>query len=324
VRAIVINRNGGPEVLELEDRPAPEPGPGQLLVDVGAIGVNFRDIYEREGTIPPPPPVIAGIEGAGTVAAVGEGVGGVSVGDRVCWKDQQGSYAEQALVATSSAVPVPDGISHEVAGAAILQGMTAHYLTTSTYPIKEGETALVEAAAGGVGRLLVQMVKMRGGRVIGTTSTDEKAEIARAAGADEVIPYEGFAERARELTGGEGVHVVYDGVGQATVDEGLNALRPRGMMASFGRSSGPVPPFELFRLFAGGSLFITQASLMHYTATREELLWRAGDVFGWIRDGKLDIHLGGRYPLEQAREAQEALQGRRTTGKLVLLPGGAS
>jgi NADPH2:quinone reductase len=324
VRAIVINRNGGPEVLELEDRPAPEPGSGQLLVDVGAVGVNFRDIYEREGTIPPPPPVVAGIEGAGTVAAVGDGVAGVSIGDRVCWKDQQGSYAEQALVASASAVSVPEKISDEDAAAAILQGMTAHYLTSSTYPIREGETALVPAAAGGVGLLLVQMVKMRGGRVIGITSSDEKAEIARSAGADEVIGYEGFAERARELTGGDGVHVVYDGVGQATLDGGLAALRPRGMMATFGRSSGPVPPFEPFRLFAGGSLYFTQASLMHYTATREELLWRAGEVFDWMLDGTLTVRIGGRYPLEDARVAQEALQGRGTTGKLVLLPGGVS
>ncbi len=307
-------------MLELEDRSAPEPGAGQLLVDVGAIGVNYRDIYEREGSVPPPPPVIAGIEGAGTVAALGDGVSGVAIGDRVCWKDAQGSYAQQLVVDAPKAVPIPDGVSHEVAAAAILQGMTAHYLTTSTYPIKAGETALVQAAAGGVGRLLVQMVKMRGGRVIGTTSTDKKAEVARAAGADEVIPYKGFAERVRELTEGEGVHVVYDGVGQATVDEGLAALRPRGMMASFGRSSGPVPPFDLFRLFAGGSLFVTQASLMHYTATREELLWRAGDVFSWILDGKLDILVGGRYSLEDARRAHEDLQGRQTTGKLVLLP----
>ena len=232
----------------------------------------------------------------------------------------QGSYAQQIVVDAAKAVPVPEGISDEVAAATILQGLTAHYLTSSTYPIKAGETALVQAAAGGVGRLLVQMVKMRGGRVIGTTSSEAKAEIARAAGADEVLPYEGFAERVRELTGGKGVHVVYDGVGQATVDEGLAALRPRGLMASFGRSSGPVPPFELFRLFAGGSLFITQASLMHYTATREELLWRADEVFSWILEGKLDILIGGRYPLEAARTAHEELQGRRTTGKLVLLP----
>ncbi len=321
MRAIVVTRNGGPEVLALEERPAPEPAADQVVVDVGAAGVNFRDIYEREGGgYGGTPPLVAGVEGAGTVVALGEAVSDVAVGDRVCWTAAPGSYAEQVVVEAARAVPIPDGVSDELAAASLLQGMTAHYLCCSTFPVQEGHTVLVHAAAGGVGLLLVQMVKLRGGRVIGTVSTDEKAAIARAAGADEVIGYEGFAERARSLAGAEGVAAVYDAVGKATFDESLSALRLRGMLVLYGAASGPVPPVDTERLAAGGSLYLTRPRLPSYTASREELLWRASEVFGWIRAGELDVRIGGRYSLEDARRAQEDLQGRRTTGKLLLIP----
>jgi NADPH2:quinone reductase len=322
MRAIVVTRRGGPEVLELQDVPDPEPGPGQLLVDVEAIGVNYRDIYEREGIggYSAEPPFVAGVEGAGTVAAVGEGVTEFSAGDRVAWTAGQGSYAERVVVDEDRAVPVPDGVSSEIAAAVLLQGMTAHYLATSTYPVQAGDAVLVHAAAGGVGLLLTQIVKLRGGRVIATTSSDEKAQLARGAGADEVIGYDGFSARVRDLTGGEGVAAVYDGVGRSTFDDSLASLRVRGFMVLYGAASGPVPPLDPMRLVAGGSLFLTRPSLQHYIARREELLQRAADVFGWIADGDLDVRIGHRYPLEDARRAQEDLAARRTTGKLILTP----
>ena len=241
MRAIVVTRFGGPEVLEVREESVPAPGAGQLLVDAEAIGVNYRDIYEREGTYGGTPPLVAGVEGAGTVAAVGPGVTEVSVGDRVAWSAAPGSYAQQVLVDVDRTVPVPEGMSTEVAAAAVLQGMTAHYLATSTYPVQDGEAVIVHAAAGGVGMLLTQIVKMRGGRVIGTTSSEEKAELARGAGADEVVPYDSFEDRARELTGGEGVAAVYDGIGRATFDQSLAALRPRGYLVVYGAASGPPP-----------------------------------------------------------------------------------
>jgi NADPH2:quinone reductase len=321
MQTVVVTRTGGPEVLEVRDEPAAEAGAGQLLVDVEAAGVNYRDIYEREGGYGGTPPFVAGVEGAGTVAAVGEGVTEFAVADRVAWSAGPGSYAEQVAVEAARVVPVPDGISSELAAAALLQGMTAHYLATSAYPVQPNDEVLVHAAAGGVGLLLTQIVKRRGGHVIGTTSTTDKAQLARDAGADEVIDYEGFAERVRELTGGEGAAVVYDGVGKATFDESLASLRPRGYMILFGAASGPVPPVEPMRLEGGGSLFLSRPSLRHYTARREELLERAAEVFGWIADGKLDVRIGGRYPLDQARRAHEDLAGRKTTGKLLLLPG---
>jgi NADPH2:quinone reductase len=321
MRAVVIAEHGGPAVLRVAEQPAPEPSTGQLLVDVAAAGVNYRDVYERAGIIPGLElPLVAGIEGAGTVAAVGDGVSGFAAGDRVCWWNAQGSYAEQALVPVEQAVPTPDGLTDEVAAAAILQGMTAHYLTTSTYPVQPGDTVLVQAAAGGVGLLLVQLVKRLGGRVIGTTSTPEKAEIVRAAGADEVIGYDGIAERVRELTDGEGVAVAYDGVGGATFDASLESLRRRGMVVVFGMASGPPAPLDLFRLF-GPATYATMANLGAYTATRDELLRRAGDVFGWIAAGELDVRIGGRFSLDEAARAHEELEGRRSTGKLLLLPG---
>jgi NADPH2:quinone reductase len=319
VRAIVVTRNGGPEVLEAQEWDAPTAGPGQLLVEAAVAGVNFRDVYEREGGhYGGTPPFVAGAEGAGTVAAVGEEVEGFSVGDRVGWTAAAGSYAEQVVVDAAKAVPLPDGISDEVAAAALLQGMTAQYLCSSTYPVSPGDAVLVHAAAGGVGLLLTQMVKMRGGRVLATTSTAEKAELARRAGADEVLGYESFGERVRELTGGAGVAVVYDGIGRDTFDESLGCLRWRGMLVVYGAASGQVPPFELNRLFSGGSLFVTRPSLQHYTATRAELLERSSAVFGWIADGSLDVRIGARYPLERAADAQRDLQSRKTTGKLLL------
>jgi NADPH2:quinone reductase len=253
------------------------------------------------------------------VVEVGDGVEDIAVGDRVAWAAAPGSYAERVAVDAAKAVPSPEGVSSEVAAAALLQGMTAHYLCVSTYPVQQGDDVLVHAAAGGVGLLLTQMVKQRGGRVIATTSTDEKAELVRGAGADEVIGYDGFAERVRELTGGDGVAVVYDGIAKETFDGSLASLRRRGTLVLYGQASGPAPPYDLEDL-RKGSLYVTRPGLPDYTATREELLWRAGEVYGWIADGRLDVRIGERYPLEDARRAQEDLQARRTTGKLVLVP----
>jgi NADPH2:quinone reductase len=312
MRAIVITRYGGPEVLELQDVPDPDPGPDRLLVDVEAIGVNYRDVYEREGrgAYASEPPLVAGVEGAGTVAETGERVG---------WVAAPGSYAERVAVPAAAAVPVPGGVSTEVAAAVLLQGMTAHYLCTATYPVQPGDDVLVHAAAGGVGLLLTQMVKLRGGRVIATTSSEEKAALARGAGADETIDYEGFADRVRELTGGRGVAAAYDAVGATTFDGSLAALRPRGVLVLYGAASGPVPPFELERLGAD-SLYVTRPRLPSYTATREELEARAGEVLGWVAGGKLNVRIGGRYALAEARRAHEDLEARRTTGKLLLGP----
>jgi NADPH2:quinone reductase len=280
-------------------------------VDVAAIGVNYRDVYEREGAYGGDLPAIIGAEGAGSVAETGE---------RVAWVSAPGSYAEQVAVDAERAVPIPDGVSDELAAAALLQGITAQYLCTSTHAIRSGENVLVHAAAGGVGLLLTQLVTMQGGRVIATTSNEEKAQLAREAGAAEVIGYDGFSERVKELTGGVGADVVYDGVGAATFDESLASLRPRGDMVLFGAASGRVPPFDPMRLEGGGSLYLTRPGIRHYTATREELLERARDVFAWIAEGKLRVRIGARYPLEEARRAHEDLEGRRTTGKLILLP----
>jgi NADPH:quinone reductase len=310
MRAVVVAELGGPEMLSLREEPAPEAGPDQLLVDVAVAGVNYRDIYERTGVYPTKPPVIAGIEGAGTVAAVGEGVAGFSPGDRVAWKNAQGSYAEEVAVPAGEALTIPEGVSEELACAALLQGLTAHYLTHSTYAVQPGDEVLVHAAAGGVGRLLTQIVKMLDGRVTATTSGGEKAEVARTAGADEVIGYD-------EVPEGK-FAVVYDGVGKGTFDRSLAALRPRGMMALYGAASGPVPSVDLPSLSAK-SLFITRPTLVHYASDRAELLRRASDLFGWIGDGMLDVRIGARYPLEEARQAQEALAERRTTGKLLLV-----
>lgn len=320
MRAVVVTRFGGSEVLELRDEPGPQAGPGKLLVDVEAIGVNYRDVYEREGSYGGTPPFIAGAEGAGRVAVVGDGVTDMAAGDAVAWSGASGSYAEQVALDAARAVPVPDGVSSELAAAALLQGMTAQYLATSTYAVRPGDDVLVHAAAGGVGLLLTQIVKARGGRVIATTSSDEKAALARAAGADEVLPYAGFAERVRELTNGRGVAVVYDGVGKDTFAGSLASLRPRGMLVLFGAASGAVPPIDPMELERSGSVYLTRPALRNYTSDRAELLGRAREVFDWIRGGALEVRIGGRYRLEEARRAHEDLEGRRTTGKLVLMP----
>ncbi|WP_173095780.1 quinone oxidoreductase family protein [Actinomadura verrucosospora] len=320
MRAIIVSANGGPEVLTAGERPDPVPGAGEVLVDVAASGVNFIDVYYRTGAYAQPLPYTPGVEGAGTVAAVGEGVVDVAVGDRVAWSNVQGSYAERAVVPVDKAVPVPDGVGLDDAAAALLQGMTAHYLTRSVHEVKAGETVLVHAAAGGMGLLLTQIAKASGARVIGTASTPEKKRIARDAGADEVLDYDGFAGRVRELTGGEGVAVVYDGVGAPTFDGSLASLRRRGVLALYGAAGGKVPPFDPQRLNAAGSLFLTRPTLADYTATREELLERAADVYGLIASGALKLHIGKRYALADAAAAHADLEARRTTGKLLLIP----
>jgi len=321
VRAVVVTGHGGPEVLELQEVPDPSPGDGELLVDVEAIGVNYRDVYEREGkgTHVSEPPHLAGVEGAGVVAGVGEGVTRFSVGDRVGWNNAAGSYAERVLVGEDAAVALPGGISSEVAAAVLLQGCTAHYLAVSTYPIQDGDWVIVHAAAGGVGLLLTQIAKRRGGRVIATTSSDEKAALARGAGADETIGYDGFGARAAELSGGDGVHAVYDGIGAATFDESLESLRPRGSMVLYGAASGPPPAVEIARLNAK-SLFLTRPTLAHYGQFGDELRRRAGEVLEWVAAGELDVRIGARYPLAEAARAQADLESRQTTGKLILTP----
>lgn len=324
VQAVTVHKFGGPEVLDLVEQDVADPGPGELLVTLAAAGVNFVDVYHRTGAYPRDTPFVPGVEGAGTVTAVGDGVTAVSIGDRVAWADAPGSYAEQVLVRAERAVAVPDEVPSELAAAAMLQGMTAHYLTRSTYPIKAGDAVLIHAAAGGMGLLLTQLAKHAGARVIATVSTEEKERLARTAGADEVIRYAGLpAERlaaeVRRLTGGEGVAAVYDGVGAATFEASLASLRPRGVLASYGNASGPVPPVAPARLLAAGSVFLTRPSLGHYIATREELHERAGDVLRWVADGTLRIHIGGRYPLAEAAAAHADLEARRTTGKLLLV-----
>ncbi len=323
MRAIQVTETGGPEVLRSAELPDPEPGPGQLLVELAAAGVNYLDTYQRSGAYPMPLPFIPGSEGAGTVTAVGPDTGGIAVGDRVAWATSLGSYAEQAVVPAGQAVPVPERVDSETAAGSLLQGMTAHYLTASVHPVQPGETVLVHAAAGGMGQLLTQLVTARGGRVIGTVSTLEKDRLAREAGAADVIRYTEIADVAgevRRLTGGQGVAAVYDGVGASTFDASLASLRPRGMLALYGAASGRVPPVDPQRLNSAGSVFLTRPKLADYVATRDELTWRAAEVFGAILDGLLRISIGGRYPLAEARRAHEDLQGRRTTGKLLLLP----
>jgi NADPH2:quinone reductase len=319
VRAVMVTGYGGTDVLELVDIDGPAPAEGQLLVDVTVAGVNFRDCYERQGAgYGGTPPFVTGAEGAGIVTAVGEGVSDVNVGDRVAWSNAPGSYADQVLVDAANAIPLPTGVSDEIAAAVLLQGMTAHYLSHDVYPVQDGDSVLVHAGAGGVGLLLTQMVRSRGGRVISTVSSDEKADLSRAAGASETIPYEGFRQRVRELTGGEGVAAVYDGVGKDTFDESLLSLRVRGTMALYGASSGAVDPVDPRRLMAGGSLILTRPSLPHFTRTRAELLARSGAVLTAVADGSLAVRIGGTYPLSDARTAQDDLQARRTTGKLLL------
>ena len=323
MRAIRVHRFGGPEVLQLEELPDPAPGAGEALVRIEAAGVNFIDVYYRTGLYKPRAlPFTLGQEAAGTVAAVGPGAIEVAPGDCVAWTGVPGTYAELAVVPVDRLVKVPARVTTRQAAAAMLQGMTAHYLTHSTFPLEVGHVCLVHAAAGGVGQLLCQMAKRRGARVFGTTSSPEKARIAREAGADEVILYteQDLVAEVRRLTGGRGVQVVYDGVGQATFAAGLDCLATRGTMVLFGQSSGPVPPFDPSLLNVKGSLFLTRPSLHHHIHERAELLERASDVLGWIAAGELRLSIGLELPLEQAAEAHRALEGRRTTGKVLLIP----
>jgi NADPH2:quinone reductase len=320
MRAIVIEKQGGPEVLRLAEQPDPSAGPGQVVVKVAAAGVNYIDIYQRAGTYPVPVPFVPGGEGAGTVVAAGPDVTGLAAGDVVAWATGRGSYAELVALPAEHVVPVPDGIGAKVAAAVMLQGMTAHYLCRSTFPVTEGTVAVVHAAAGGVGLLLTQMIKRHGGTVVATTSTAAKAELATRAGADHVVAYDEVVGAVKRVTGERGADVVFDGVGAATFDDGLAALRPRGMMVLYGGSSGQVPPVDPQRLNSGGSLFLTRPTLGNYAADRGELLWRAGDLFEWIAKGELDVRIGGEYPLADAPRAHEDLAARRTAGKLVLQP----
>jgi NADPH2:quinone reductase len=322
VKAVQVSRIGGPEVLELVEVPEPEPGPGQVLVRVEAAGLNYIDTYQRGGLYPMQVPFVLGVEGAGTVEAVGDEVGEVSVGDRVAWCDAPGSYAELTAVPAGRAVKVPDGVTTEVAAAVMLQGITAHYLAVDTFPLHEGDRCLIHAAAGGVGQLLVQVAKRKGAQVFATAGGAEKVEVARQAGADHVIDYRetDFKEAVEEIAGPHAVDVVYDGVGAATFDGGLELLRPRGMMVAFGNASGPPAPLDVLRLSRGGSLFLTRPTMGHYIASREELTGRTDDLFEWIAAGELDVRIGARFPLDQAADAHRALEGRQTTGKVLLIP----
>lgn len=322
MRAVRIHEHGGPEAMRLEQVPVPQPAAGEALVKLEASGVNFVDVYKRTGLYRIPLPATLGEEGAGTVAAVGDGVTDVRVGDRVAYALVQGSYAEYAVVPADRLVVLPEKVSARQGAAIMLQGMTAHYLALSTHPLREGERCLVHAAAGGVGLLLVQIAKKRGAYVIGTAGSEEKAQLAREAGADEVIVYtrQDFVAETKRLTGGRGVQVVYDSVGRSTFLPGFDVLAPRGMMVLFGQSSGPVDPIDPQLLNRKGSLFLTRPSLGHYVATRDELRWRASDLFTWIADGELKVRIGAEYPLERAADAHRALEGRRTTGKLLLVP----
>lgn len=322
MKAIMLYEHGGPEVMRLEERPTPQPAPGEALVQVAAAGVNFIDIYRRSGRYRLPLPCGLGGEGAGTVIAVGPGVTEVSVGDRVAWLDGAGSYATHAVIPAAKLVPVPAGVTLEQAAAAMVQGITADVLTSRTYPVKPGDRVLVHAAAGGVGRLLCRVAAMRGAFVIGTVSTEAKALIARDAGASEAIIYtvEDFEAEVKRITGGQGVNVVYDSVGRDTFDKSLACLAPLGYMVLFGQSSGFVEPFDIQRLAAGGSLFLTRPMVFTYVARREDLLRHAAQVLGWVAEGKLPLHIYRTYPLEQAAEAHIALASRQTTGKLLLIP----
>ena len=322
MKAIRVKTLGGPEVLTLEDIPDPKPGPGEAVVKLEAAGLNYIDVYYRTGLYKAQLPITLGVEGGGVVTEVGPNVAEVKVGDRVAYSGVLGSYAQFAAVPAARLVKLPEGLDGKAGAAAMLQGMTAHYLSHATYPLKPGDWCLVHAAAGGVGLLLCQMAKMRGARVIGTVSTEAKAKLARAAGADEVILYttQDFEAEVKRITGGAGVPVVYDSVGKTTFDKSLNCLAPRGVMALYGQSSGPVPSLDPAILNQKGSLFLTRPSLVHHTATRQELLQRSGDVLGWIKAGKLKLRIDLTLPLAQAADAHRQLEGRQTTGKVLLIP----
>ena len=320
MRAIEVKQTGGPDVLELVDVPKPAAGAGEVLVKVHAAGVNFIDVYLREGRYPSALPAIPGQEGAGIVEAVGAGVSGFREGDRVCWSNTRGSYAEFVSVPADQLIPVPGDVRIDDAAAVLVQGLTAHYLAYDTYAIKAGDTVLIHAGAGGVGLLLTQVAKMLGARVLTTVSTAQKAELSRDAGADRVINYttESFLEVVKQETGGEGLPVVYDSVGKTTFEDSLKCLRPRGLMALYGASSGPVPPFDLIRLSQMGSLYVTRPTMKDYLRTRSEVERRFKDLFSWIAAGKLRVRIGHRYPLADAAQAHRDLEARKTTGKILL------
>jgi NADPH2:quinone reductase len=322
MKAMRVHKHGGPEVLTLEEIPVPEPKAGEARVKIEAIGVNYIDVYQRTGLYPLQTPFTLGTEGAGIVDAVGPNVTEVKKGERVGYAMIPGSYAEYAIVPAARLVPIPPNIDARSAAALMLQGMTAHYLTHSTYPLKKGETALLHAAAGGVGLLLIQIVKQLGATVIGTVSTEAKAKLAKEMGADHLILYtqSDFLAEVKKLTDGHGVNVVYDSVGQTTFDKSLDCLRPRGYLVLFGQSSGPVPPFDPGKLAAKGSLFLTRPSLAHYTLDRAELLQRANDLFSWTASGKLKLRMEKTFRMAEAAEAHRQLEGRKTTGKVILLP----
>jgi NADPH2:quinone reductase len=322
MKAIRVHETGGPEKLSYEEIAKPEPGTGQVRVRVYAIGVNYIDVYYRTGLYKMPLPFTPGMEASGIVDALGENVTSLVPGDRVGYAMNPGAYAEFALAKAEQVVKLPDEIDFQTAAAVLLQGMTAHYLAFSTFPLRREETALIHAAAGGVGLLLVQICKMIGAKVIGTVSTPEKAELVRRAGADHVILYEkaDFEAEVKRITGEQGVHVVYDSVGRATFDKGLNCLKPRGVMALYGQSSGVVPPIDPGILAAKGSLYLTRTSLAHYVMEREELEWRAGNLMSWLEEGRLEVRIDRRFPLSAAADAHRALEARQTTGKVILLP----
>lgn len=320
MKAIVVEQVGGPEQLQIKDIPIPQPGPGQALVRVAASGVNYIDVYFRTGLYPAPTPLTPGMEAAGTVVAVAPDVESVTVGDKVAYAMARGSYAEYAAVPAWQLIKVPSGLDLLKAAGSMLQGMTAHYLTHSTFEVKQGQTVLIHAAAGGTGLWLVQMAKLRGAHVIGTVGTEDKAELARQNGADDVILYkdQDFVAEVKRITSNRGVEVVYDSVGASTFEKSLDCLRPRGMLVTFGNASGPVPPVAPLVLSQKGSLFLTRPTLANYTATREELLWRANDVLQGVQSGSLNLHIGATYPLEKVADAHRDLESRKTSGKLLL------
>ena len=322
MKAIRISQYGGAEVLSFEDIDVADPGEGQVRITIEAAGVNFIDTYHRTGLYPLNLPLTLGLEGAGIVNAVGAGVSDLTEGDRVAWKSVEGSYAEQVVADVAEVVKIPSDVATKIAAAVMLQGLTAHYLVNSTYPVREGDTCLIHAAAGGVGLLLVQMAKMRGARVIGTTSTEEKAALAQGAGADDIVLYteRDFETEVLSLTDGQGVEVVYDSVAKATYEKSINCLKPRGYMVFFGNASGPVPPIDPLLLSQKGSIYLTRPTLNSYTQTREEYLQRTREVMGWIQDGELDVRIGEEHPLENTAEAHNRLEGRQTTGKVLLIP----
>jgi NADPH2:quinone reductase len=322
MKAIRIHASGGPEVMKLEDMPEPQPKAGEAIVKLDAAGLNFIDVYQRSGLYKLELPLTLGLEAAGTVTAVAPGVTEVKVGDKVAYTGVPGAYAQYAAVPAARLVALPQGVSTKQGAAIMLQGMTAHYLACTTYPLKKGDTCLVHAAAGGVGLLLCQIARLRGAKVIGTVSTDEKAKLAREAGADETILYtrQDFAAEVKRITGGKGLQVVYDSVGKDTWEGSLNCLAPRGLIALYGQSSGPIGMIDPQILNTKGSLFLTRPSLNAYIGTREELQQRAGELFGWIRDGKLKLRMEFEFPLKDVAEAHRALEGRKTTGKVLLIP----